>query len=254
MIGGAGNDRLTFLGGVQSGGFVLGTSSGGNTTFSTQEGADTILVSYSFIVGRLQLDGGSENDTLDVRTSAASGDVTVVGGTGADSLKVDTNYFVAGLLMSGGDDGDRLELKNSLGIKAATIDGGAGNDAAFVANLTAKRMTINLGTQNDVADVRGSLFDEFFANLGDQDDSLAMYGNLIRQITIVDGGPGGDAFFDVGNTHRGGIRRIGIRARQLMEGSPFDADQTCRVCHRDRDHRKSRTPAETLVLAGVSIL
>jgi hypothetical protein len=208
--GGSGDDQINYLGSSAPGAFVLGISSGGATTILGHDGNDQLLVSNSFIVGQWQLDGGLNVDRIEVKKSASNGHVSLLGGGGADVLVADTNYFVTTLTLSGGDDGDRLELRNSLGMVVATLDGGAGNDSAAVSNLTAMRMALNMGAQNDTADVRGSLFDEFFAKLGDGNDSLTMYGNLIRRVTEVDGGLGGDAFFDLGNSHLGGIRRLGL--------------------------------------------
>jgi hypothetical protein len=208
ISGGAGDDQLLFLGAVLPTEFVLGTSSGGATTISGDDGIDEIRVVYAFVVGQWQLNGGADNDTVDVRGSACNGAVTVNGNAGVDTLVIDTNYFVATLLISGGSENDRLELRNSLGITTAMLDGGAGNDAAMVNNLTCKLLSLTLGSQNDTADVRSSLFDELFAALGSHDDTLTVYGNLARRASLVDGGSGTDAFFDLGNTYLGGLQRI----------------------------------------------
>lgn len=208
--GGAGDDSISLLGAALPGVFILGTSSGRATTITGDAGNDTIQVSYTFIVGQWQVHGGAGDDTINVRTSACNGNVYVNGDAGADTLVVDTNFLVATLWLGGGSEADRLELKNSLGLIGATIDGNSGNDTVTVRNLTSQRLTLTLGAQNDTADVRSSLFDQFFANLGEHDDSLTMYGNLVRSITDVDGGHGGDAFYDLSNSHRGGIRRIAL--------------------------------------------
>jgi hypothetical protein len=189
---------------------VLGTSSGGATSLSGGLGNDRISATYSFVVGAWQFAGGLGDDVISVRTSACNSGVSLAGDAGVDTLVADTNYFLATLLINGGADADRLELRNSLGIVAATLDGGAGADAAFVSNLTASRLTVLLGAQSDTADVRGSLFDEIFANLGDHNDSLTLYGNLVRRASSADGGAGGDALFDLGNTFLGGLRRVGF--------------------------------------------
>jgi hypothetical protein len=40
---------------------------------------------------------------------------------------------------------------------------------------------------------------------------LTLFGNLVRGATVVDGGAGiGDVFADLGNTFRGGVRRVGF--------------------------------------------
>jgi hypothetical protein len=210
VSGGAGNDQLSFLGAALPGQFILGTSSGGATTISGDDGNDSIQVSYTFIVGQWQVSGGAANDNINVRTSACNGNVFVSGDAGVDTLVTDTNFLIASLWISGGSEADRLELRNSLGLVAATIDGGVGNDSAAVSNLTSRRLTFVLGANDDSVDVRSSLFDELFANLGDGNDTLTMYGNLTRGITEVDGGTGGDAFFDLGNGYQGGIRRLAL--------------------------------------------
>jgi hypothetical protein len=210
VSGGAGDDRILFLGAALPTEFILGTSSGGATTISADDGTDEIRITYAFIVGQWQLNGGHNDDTIDVRGSACIGAVTVNGNEGVDTLVVDTNYLVATLWINGGDDNDRLELRNSLGITTATLDGGAGDDTSVVSNLTARLLVLASGAQNDAADVRSSLFDELFAALGEHDDTLTMYGNLIRRSTSVDGGLGTDAFVDLGNRYIGGIRRLGF--------------------------------------------
>jgi hypothetical protein len=208
ISGGRGHDQITLVGGSSTERFVLGTSSASVATFLGEDGADSIMLTYSFIGGRLVVDGGADKDKIDVRMSAANGDVSFNGGSGADSLICDTNYFVASLFMGGGGDADLLELRNSLGIVAATLDGGAGNDTAAVSNLTAGRLALTTGSQSDILDVRSSMLDALFADLGPQDDRLTLYGNLVRGQTNLDGGAGGDAFFDLGNGFLGGIRRL----------------------------------------------
>ena len=191
--------------------FVLGTSSGGTTTILGGGGADRILVSYSFIVGAWQFNGGDGDDVVDVRTSACNGAVTVNGDAGVDSLVVDTNYFISTLWIGGGANADRLELRNSLGLLVATLDGSTGIDSAVVSNLTAGRLSYDTGADNDVVDVRSSLLDELFASLGSHDDSITLYGNLVRRGTDLDGGIGVDTLLDLGNRFSGG-REARIRA------------------------------------------
>jgi hypothetical protein len=60
--------------------------------------------------------------------------------------------------------------------------------------------------------MRGSLLDDLFAHLGDNDDSLTLYGNLIRRGAIADGGAGSDALFDLGNTFRSALWRVGFES------------------------------------------
>jgi hypothetical protein len=210
VSGDEGNDQISFLGSAGQGPFVLGTSSGGATSISGGVGNDRITATYSFIVGTWEFAGGLGDDVISVRTSASNGGVSLVGDAGADTLVVDTNFFVARLLIDGGADADRLELRNSLGLVAATLDAGADADEAFVSNLTASRLTLILGAENDTADVRGSLLDEIFAHLGDHDDSLTLFGNRVRRASSVDGGAGGDALVDLGNTFLSVLWRLGF--------------------------------------------
>jgi hypothetical protein len=210
ISGGEGNDQMTLLGSA-TGAFVLGTSSGGATTITGDAGDDAIHMSYSFIVGAWQSNGGAGSDWITIRTSACNGAVSVIGEAGFDQVIIDTNYFIATLLIDGGAEDDRLGLYNSLGMVAVTMQGAAGADTVLVANLTAKRLTVNTGTEKDGADIRSSLFDEFFANMGDQDDTLQLFGNLVRATASFDGGAGADdAFFNVSNTFRAGFRRVGF--------------------------------------------
>jgi hypothetical protein len=208
IAGGGGDDQISFLGGVLPAEFVLGTSSGGRTTILGEAGADQLLITYAFVVGQWQLNGGADNDTVNVRYSASNGQVSLLGEAGVDSLIADANYVVATLSIIGGDDVDRLELRNSLGITTATLDGGNGNDTGVVSNLVAQRLYIYLGAQNDSLDIRSSLLDELFASLGNQDDSITLYGNLVRRGGTADGGSGADVLFDLGNTIFGGLRRL----------------------------------------------
>ncbi len=208
VSGGQGDDQIAFLGAASAASFVLGTSSGGVATFAADGGADTLRMSYSFIVGRLWLDGGADNDTADVRMSAVVADLNVIGGSGADTLTVNTNYCLASVLINAGEGDDQLDLRNSLGMLLATLEGGAGNDNAVVSNLKAGRLALNLGAQNDKADVRSCLLDSIFANLGANDDSLTVYGNLVRGMTETNGAEGSDLFANLGNQFLGGIRYL----------------------------------------------
>ncbi|AHX62637.1 DUF4347 domain-containing protein [Aeromonas media] len=113
-----------------------------------------------------QLDGGADDDSLEVTSSAYRGfgriDLSLEGGTGNDQLKVsthepgDANYGIASAVLSGGDGDDRLEAN---GVLQLTLSGGSGKDT-FV--LTAQQyqaqqkgtMQFNLdSTWNNVVDV-----------------------------------------------------------------------------------------------------
>jgi Ca2+-binding RTX toxin-like protein len=95
--GGDGNDQISFVGAALPAEFILGTSSGGATTISGDNGNDTIQATYSFIVGAWQFVGGAGDDSFSVRTSACNGAVALFGGDGADSLTVDTDFFISTL-------------------------------------------------------------------------------------------------------------------------------------------------------------
>jgi hypothetical protein len=209
VSGGVGNDRISFIGGALPTEFILGTSSGGATTILGEQGNDQLEVTYSFVVGQLQLNGGVGDDTISIRTSASNSAVSLIGDLGIDSLTADTDYFIATLLLDGGADADQLNVRNSLGITTTTIQGAAGNDTATVNNLTAQRLLMYLGTQNDTCDVRNSVFDELYAALGNEDDTANIFGSRLRLGATLDGGLGRDTLFDRGNLF-GAVRRLGF--------------------------------------------
>ena len=181
---GLGSDHISFEGAVLPGEFILGTSSGGQTTIQAGDGNDDVRLSYSFIVGDWVVQGGLNDDSIDIRFSASNGNVSVLGDFGLDTLIVDANFLVANLLISGGAESDRLELRNSLGLQLAVIGAGGGADDVAVSNLTARALQLDLGSGVDRAEVRASLIDDFFASLADVNDQLTLFGNLLRRSNV----------------------------------------------------------------------
>jgi len=206
---GIGSDRIGFLGAVLPNEFVLGTSSGGQTTILGGDGNDQVRLSYSFIVGQWQVHGGLNDDQIDIRFSASNGNVSVLGDFGLDTLVVDANFLIANLLIDGGAGGDRVELRNSLGLQLAIINSGSGEDSVAVSNLTATGLQLDLAGNGDTAEVRSSLLDDFFASLGDGNDRLTLFGNLVRRSIDLDGGMGADELIDpTGSTLRARLRNF----------------------------------------------
>ena len=131
--GGDGDDQLIFEGIASP--FTLGTSAGGNATWTGGNGNDTVHVIYAFIVGTFMIDLGAGTDSLNIFGSAVSGNVSFFGGSGADNLTVDTNFFDSDMLIDGGADGDSVFLANGLGTELATVNTGGGSDSVTVRTI-----------------------------------------------------------------------------------------------------------------------
>jgi hypothetical protein len=206
-----GDDTIILQGSADGPVFVLGTSSAGRTSVLGQQGNDTILMSYSYVVGFWSVEGGIGNNTFDIRYSASTGQTVIgdgTGGFGSSHITFDANFVTQFTTIGTGPGDSTLFVAGLLGLPVLSLMTHDGNDRIDVRNITTGLLSINSGACNDIVDVRASLLDAFYVKLAEDDDELTVFGNLVHFETDFDGQGGVNRLFDLGNDFRGPRRRM----------------------------------------------
>jgi hypothetical protein len=168
--------------GLNNGGVLAGVR--GDLKIRTGAGDDTVIATNALVRGRLHIDTGSDNDSVEL------------GGVAAENTALSGGFVDASLRGRGGVHvslGDGNDIVNVQGIAASHLHlaAGDGDDSVVIADVDVHRLSVNAGAGNDDVSVADSVFASLGVKLGDGDDTLAL-GGAEAKFALLLGGMGED--------------------------------------------------------------
>jgi hypothetical protein len=98
------------------------------------------------VAGKLSIDAGSGNDSVQVLNSRVAGAVNLQGGSGANGFTLFQSRFLQSLALNAGSGDDSVELNTITVLGATTAAGGSGNDSFTVVDSSFASLTLDGGS------------------------------------------------------------------------------------------------------------
>ena len=205
ILGGLGNDTITFTGGsISANDLVMGGAGADSINFNLTGNVITVAggglgdtigwqcCGTVFGDGIGTVDAGSGTggtaDGNDSITGSVSG-ATILGGGGNDTISI--SAAISSISVNGGAQADRITLGTGAAIaQGGTVDGGKGADTIYVGDVATGLLTINGGFGNDT--IRVSANTAITINGGAGNDTIRFLG--ISGGASLNGGGNNDLF------------------------------------------------------------
>jgi len=128
-------------------------------------------------------------------------------GGGADELKMNHFVVLGSLTILDGAGAANISLTNGDVSKTLTINTGDDADVVVVDNVRSKQLSINTNGGSDNVTIHGGTFTGLYVKLGAARDSLTILNTKTSLVTSLDGGAGGSAFVNTGNSLHWPLKR-----------------------------------------------